>query len=709
MLVLSACTTIPDRRYAIRSIDIDGNRTISDSDLEEQLASRESPRFLGLLTGIVYDYQIFNRYVLEADLQRIERYYRARGYYQARVRSGRVEFVGDRQVKVEVLVEEGPAVLVQRLDVHGLQPVAEDLALEAEAAVRDTLPVGERFDEDEFQDAEENLRRVLANNGYAHARVQRRARVNLPRNAASVGYWVTPGPLTRYGEVTIEGLGPIPEEPVRLALDITPNDPYSEAELDDAEQAILDLGVFSSVDVRADIPRHRRGRRWRHAASEPQPAKNGGPEPPLPTTVPVRVKVVPSKLRSVRLGGGLHADTLRTDIHLTAGWEHKNLFGGLQNFIVELVPGVVLYPTRIPSLQAPDRLLPEARMRSELRQPGFLEARTNAVLRGQASIYPVLLTSDPAPNAPIVGYQDLRASVGLDRRLGRLYGALSHNVQVNRPFTYAGELDPDLGTAVVSYPELHGKLDFRDDAVNPHAGFYVENRFQVAGVGGHAVDIKLEPELRVFVPLGSRLTLATRGALGFLFPRNYGETVLPNAMNGEPGDATRAEWVRDVQLMFLRGLFSGGPNSNRGYRFREVGPHGVVPFYNPGQSTADIVGECAPSSTMAVSSQCQLPLGGFTLWEASVELRFPIVGALGGALFSDASDVAPETLEFRFDRPHLSVGAGARYETPVGPVRLDIGYRLPGLQAPTDAADEGVPDQVFGLPVAVSLGIGAPF
>src|SRR5690606_8343393 len=124
MLVLSACTTIPDRRYAIRSIDIDGNRTISDSDLEEQLASRESPRFLGLLTGIVYDYQIFNRYVLEADLQRIERYYRARGYYQARVRSGRVEFVGDRQVKVEVLVEEGPAVLVQRLDVHGLQPVA---------------------------------------------------------------------------------------------------------------------------------------------------------------------------------------------------------------------------------------------------------------------------------------------------------------------------------------------------------------------------------------------------------------------------------------------------------------------------------------------------------------------------------------------------------------------------------------------------------
>jgi outer membrane protein insertion porin family/translocation and assembly module TamA len=321
----------------------------------------------------------------------------------------------------------------------------------------------------------------------------------------------------------------------------------------------------------------------------------------------------------------------------------------------------------------------------------------------------VLLTVDPHPDDPILGYQDVRASIGLERRLLDLFGAISHNVQLNRPFTYSGQLDPDLGTAVVSYPELHTKLDLRDDSVNPHKGFYAENRLQVAGVGGDAIDVKVEPEARVYLPLGRRLTLATRGGVGLLFPNNYGQTVRPNAFTGQPGGASRTEWVRDVQLMFLRGLFLGGSTSNRGYQSREIGPHGVVPFYNPGQSTADIIDACAPGQPESDRSRCQLPLGGFTLWEAGVELRFPVLGPLRGALFADAGDVSPEILLFRFNRPHLSVGLGARYDTPLGPVRLDVGYRVPGLQAPNDAPDEGVPSDVFGLPIAVAFGIGVPF
>jgi hypothetical protein len=51
---------------------------------------------------------------------------------------------------------------------------------------------------------------------------------------------------------------------------------------------------------------------------------------------------------------------------------------------------------------------------------------------------------------------------------------------------------------------------------------------------------------------------------------------------------------------------------------------------------------------------------------------------------------------------------GLRYDTPVGPVRLDIGYRIPGLQAPA-SPDEGTPDTLLGLPVAISFGIGEAF
>ncbi len=707
MLCLTACTSIPENRYAIRSIVIEGNDELGGAEIEQQMASRESPKFLGVFEGVIYDQQVFNRYVLETDLQRIERYYRARGYYRARVRAGRVDYLGDRHVRVEIIVEEGPPVTVARVDVHGLEGLDQALADETRTSLGDAISVGGLFEEKAFKDGQEALRKSLADSGYAYARVERRARVELPVNRASVGYWVSPGPRARYGKVSIEGLGPIPEGPVRRALDITEGDPYVESDLEDAEQAVLELGVFSSASVKADVPRNRRGRRGgKHGKSRDGTPRDREEQPEV---VPIIVKLEPSKLRSVRLGAGLHADALRTDVHLTAGWEHQNLFGGLEHFVVEVVPGVVLYPTRIPGLAPPQEYLPEGRVRSEFREPGFLEARTNALVRAQASIYPVLLTSDPDPAAPILGYQDLRASVGLERRLYRLYGSISHNVQMNRPFTYSGTLDADLGTALVSYPELLTRLDFRDDVVRPHKGAYLENRLQVAGVGGDAVDVKVEPQARVYVPLAARVTLATRAGLGFLFAQNYGQTVLPNARTGQPGDVSRADWVRDVQLMFLRGLFSGGPTSNRGYRTREIGPHGVVPFYNPGQSTAEISGQCAPDSESFRSSQCKLPLGGFTLWEASVELRFPITGPLRGALFTDASDVAPQKLQFRFDRPHLSAGLGARYATPVGPVRLDVGYRIPGFQHPVDAPDEGIPDDTFGLPIAVSLGIGAPF
>jgi len=243
--------------------------------------------------------------------------------------------------------------------------------------------------------------------------------------------------------------------------------------------------------------------------------------------------------------------------------------------------------------------------------------------------------------------------------------------------------------------------------------------------------VKLQPEVRAYLPVTKRVTLAARGSIGLLFAQNYGHTVESNALTGSPrpgpppppppvGTAMRSEedrqsrqdWVKDVQLMFLRGFFSGGPGSNRGYAPREIGPHGTVPFYNHGQTTTNVSGvDCANGSTTYDPAVCDLPLGGFTLWEAGLELRFPLGGELAGAIFGDASDVSARRLSFRLNRPHLSVGLGLRYDTPVGPVRLDLGFRVPGAQAPKGAADEFVPDPfpILSLPLAMSFGIGEAF
>ncbi len=709
-LACGACASVPKGRIAVDRLTIEGNHELGDAAIEQKLATRETPRFLGMFRGVLYDYELFNRYVLERDLQRIERYYRARGYYRARARAGRVFSTSRGHVRVEILVEEGPPVLTKRIDVHGLEGLPREIVDDAHDSLEDGLATGERFEEDEFKAAAERLQRVLTDNGYAYAKVQRAADVDLPNNAASVDFWVTPGRKARYGAIRIEGLGNIPEGPVRRTLDLTPGDPYSTAELEEAERALLNLGVFGSVRIEPDLPAELTDKpKSRDVAPEQGVERVAGKEAELPERVPIRVRLEPARLHSVHLGGGLQIDVIKTDVHLTAGWEDRNFLGGLRRFQVEAVPGGVLYPTRIPSFEKPDRLLLQARLRTELRQPGVIEARTNGFVRAEGSIYPVLLSAEHEADTPVLGYRDVRVGVGLDRSLWRFYGALSQNLQINSPFTYMGELDPDLNTAVVSYPELITSIDLRDDRVRPHTGVYVMNTLQLAGVGGDARDVKLQPEARAYLPLSESVTFGARGTVGFLFPDNYGSTLVPNAYYGTPGNASRETWVEDVQLLFLRGFFSGGNGSNRGYGAREIGPHGVVPFYNPGQSAAQLTTSCEVSSPDYSAASCDLPLGGLTLWEASVELRYPIAGSFSGAVFTDASDVSPHKVDLRFDRPHLSSGVGFRVDTPVGPIRADVGYRIPGLQAPDSPDEIEQPSELFGLPIAVSIGIGEAF
>jgi outer membrane protein insertion porin family/translocation and assembly module TamA len=692
------CASIPKGRAAIDSVAIVGARDVEPGDVTDRLSTTASPKLFGLFRGLAVDYSIYDASALQRDLARVERYYRGQGFFEAHARVGRVIHTSQDHVRVEIVVEEGKPVVNGPIAVEGAEDLPADIARDLHAAAESALPKGQRFGEDTYAAAQVAVLRALTERGYAYAKGESDARVDLASHTVEYTFKLAPGIPAVYGEITFVGLdpdgaGPRPQEidsaPLLFAMHMRAGRPYSTAGIDAATQALLDLGVFSSVHI---VPK---------LADPPQPI------------VPLVVELEPTKLRTVRIGGGAEFDQIVSDLHLLFGWEDHNLLGGLRSFSVELKPGVAFYPTNAGNVKPPTDYFPEERLRVQFRQPGFLEARTDAFIQPELNVYPLIVQSN---QARVPGYVEPKLAVGVERRFGkRLFAKLLYNLQGELPFAYKGGRDEGVPSVLLSFPQLIAQLDFRDNTVHPHAGFAANLDVQVAGgpFGGTATDLRVAPEVQGYVPIARGVTLAVDASFGALFPGNYGQSVEQPSLLNPPANPSNL----DVGTMYFRGLFAGGASSNRGYPVRGVAPHGFVGFLNPSTASMQVANQCATATSISTNPECASPIGGFTQWEASVEVRFQISGPFGAAVFCDAGDVSqyvlPHPNALRFDYLHMSCGAGGRYDTPVGPIRLDIGYRIPGLQIvgkdPATDPTFGVPPAIFNIPLAVAFGIGEAF
>jgi outer membrane protein assembly factor BamA len=692
---IAGCRAYPQRPI-IDEVELEGDLPIDTDPLLDGLATAETPLLFGVIPRVL-EYSTYDPAVLAEDLKRIERWFRARGYYEAKVRAARVVRVDEHHVRVEIEVHPGALVMVRRVDPAGIALLPVEVAGPAVSSIR--MRPGDVFDEAEFEADKRALLRVLTDGGYAFARVKAKARVDVAQHQANITYAVELGPRARLGAITIVGDRSVPDGPVRETLGIAPGDPYSKQEIEDAQKALVNLGVFASVEIAED-------------RSHPETS-----------TVPLTVRVRESKLRTLRLGGGTRFDVLRLSTHVRTGWEDRNFLGGMRRFSIDARPGVTFFPTRVGRFETPTRVLPEFRARMELRQPSFFEGRTTGSVSGEYNVYPVLypLPEDMNPrNEPILGYNEVKARAGVERPFfgHHLNISPSYNWQANFPFAYQGTKS-GLGPVRVSFPELFFALDFRDNPIQTTRGFYLSNSLQVAGYafGGTVDDVRVKPELRAYTRgmLGRRSVFATRLSLGFLFPGNYGDTLSAGTSQASlaESDPTNPAVVSDQQKLLFRAFYSGGPSSNRGYPIRTVGPQGPIGYLVPSNLSGS---NCSIENGMIqdLPPGCIRPLGGLTLWEFSLETRFPISGPFEGAVFVDMSDLTREVGQIRLNVPHISPGFGLRYVTPVGPLRLDLGFRPPYLQEIGKKEldrDDGEPGDPFldVLPMSLYLAIGEAF
>ncbi len=209
---------------------------------------------------------------------------------------------------------------------------------------------------------------------------------------------------------------------------------------------------------------------------------------------------------------------------------------------------------------------------------------------------------------------------------------LGHRFELSDPRDVSASaqdvLDDPQRRTLVSVSHLAIEHRNTDDLLDPTRGTHARMGLQLAPAAlGSAVDYwGGDVELRHYVPWRS-LVWAARMRMASLVPFRQ---------------------TRPEEIPLTERLFAGGSDTVRGYDYQRLGP-----------LDAD-----------------DDPLGGTTLLVANLEVRVPIRGKLSGVAFADGGLVDLEPLHFRLSRMRYSSGVGLRFETPVGPVRLDVGFLL---------------------------------
>jgi outer membrane protein assembly complex protein YaeT len=223
-----------------------------------------------------------------------------------------------------------------------------------------------------------------------------------------------------------------------------------------------------------------------------------------------------------------------------------------------------------------------------------------------------------------------RFSGRLEHRFSpRLHSFFGYRVENNQLSDVAEATPQALGEirtkGILTGPSLGLVWNSTDDLFQPSRGEVVSfNADQAGGFwGGRYEFFKLTGEAKKYFPIGwdtifaGRLKLGVADAIGS--KKNY--------------------------PLFER-FFAGGQSSVRGFGRRRLGP----------LNSADE------------------PLGGLSLLEGSLELRRPVWRELGGALFVDFGEVSLRSFDIPINDVQFSTGFGLSYTTPVGPLRLDIGF-----------------------------------
>ncbi len=640
-------------QLSVAAVQFEGNRYFDGPILEARVAVQTAsflPNFIPGSRGR------FSRQMAQDDAASIAGLYQANGFAQVRVTPVVVrDYHGQRgQIAVIYRVHEGPQVLVGTLDIRGNHAFS---ASQIRGLL--TLSPGEPYSPAATATDRDSILSLYYNAGYEQARLQVAVHPAAAAHRMDVTYTLTEGSPEYVRHVYIGGERFVRRQVIASRVRIAPGSPVSQLGMIQAQRRLYNLGLFTDVGLALQNP------------TGIEPRKN----------VLVDVHEAQRWIFSEDLGLQIQSGTSATANTFSS--KTGAVTGTIP--IAELVGGTGVSPlvgfdaTRL-AMFGQDQTLTLNSRYGRLEKRGLLSYEF-LQLRGNPNL-DLDLNALYSDTLDVTTFRAIREDGGvlLNQQLS---GALrfAYSVDFRRIAIPVILINPQeiplLGQPVDSMvATFSAVLDHRDNPTDTHRGSY--NTVSVSLAKAFQLDNFAQAYLQnsTYYPLWHNWVLARSTRIGEILPFGPPETqTITNPVNGQT-------YAIFAGVPIPERFFAGGADTLRGFSLNQAGPRDPLTGF---------------------------PLGGDAILINNVELRFPLIGAnIGGVLFDDLGNVytdfhglwqglgrlhEPSTTDLNYTSD--AVGFGLRYNTPVGPIRLDFGYNLnPPLFQTVGVVRQGGPEVI---------------
>jgi outer membrane protein insertion porin family len=649
----------------------------------------------------------FSRRLIDADADSMHGLYDANGFLNANV-SGEIldNYKGkEGDVFVRFVIKEGEQTRVASLAIEGIHAFKEEELLGVIGSTE-----GQPYSDFNVTTDRDNILALYFNEGFPEASFTATAERVTPERAAGgkeeakngttgnekgqkkdedreksakpevaqaapvkLVYHITEGPQTRVRRILLSGYGRTRAGVIQREIRVKPGAPLREGDVVESQRRLYNLGIFNRVTI------------------EPQNPDGSDPDKDIV------VLVEEAKRYTMAYGGGFEVQRLASTTNPTGGQIQAaprgifeltkvNLTGRADSLSLKVRGSTIedraLLGYSIPDTFGNSHYSTQATAYTEKTQ----DINTFTVMRYEGSMQ---LTDQVTPLTTV------------------LYRYAFRKVLVSNLNIATEEIPLFEQPTLVSEFGVTWLRDARDNPADASKGSFNSADFNIAstGIGSSASFLRFFFQNSTYHPIKRRFSFARSIRIGILEPFGNTESLTFPAPAAECGGTAVPTGPTPEIIPLPERFFAGGGTSLRGFALNQAGPRDPCTGF---------------------------PVGGQAMLVFNQEFRFPMrlpyIGtSLGGALFYDGGNVYSrlDHITFRAYSPKPvfvlqdpsqpasatnptvcvfnctnelnyfahTVGLGIRYATPVGPIRIDLGYQInrPFFVVPCVSSTKGTP------------------